>query len=178
MPRVPFSLVQGLGTVAKGFLWELSFPRLPSAIAGIVPNAPDVLRLRVRSLTIPKRSMEPIIDNYMGIEITDTGAPSYEHNWTCNFTETIDGSVLKIIESWLDLSFDPETGEAVRKEDRVVDIQLRLLQALSDADEAYMTYTLKNAQPSSNPDTNLDYADKTAKVDLSITWLYDIYLHS
>jgi len=171
-PLVTFSEMDALGTIAKGYMWELVIPTLPAGIS--IPNGAAVIRQRVRSASIPQRSFEPLIDSFQGLEIADTGAPTYTHDWACTFTETTEGWILRAMEQWLNLSYDPETGIGALKADRVVDILLNLL---NDKGEAYMGYKLKNAQPRTNTDgTTLSYEDKAAKVEVPVTWLYDYYI--
>jgi len=171
-PLATFADMEALGTIAKGYLWELIIPNLPAGVS--IPNASTVIRQRVRSSAIPQRSFEPLLDSFQGLEIADTGAPTYTHDWPCTFTETIEGWVLRAIEQWLNLSYNPETGEGVKKEDRVVDILLNLL---NDSVQAYMGYKLKNTQPRTNTDgTTLSYEDKGSKVEVPVTWLYDYYI--
>lgn len=171
-PLVTFDEVLNLGTIAKGYLWEILFDKLPAGISG-VPDAPAVLRARARRITFPTREFTPLIDPFQGLEVVDTGAPTYNHDLAITFTETIDGWVGKMIEQWLDLSYNPRTGVAVKKPQRVANIDCRLL---NDEGNPYRTYRCYNCQPRNNTTgTDLNYDTKDLKIEYNTIFLMDFY---
>lgn len=172
MPLVTFNEMLNLGTIAKGYLWEIIFDKLPNGIAG-VPNAPAVLRARARRVEMPRKEFAPLLDPFQGLEVVDTGAPSYTHEVNITFTETIDGWVGLMIEQWLDLSYNPKTGVAVKKPDRVANMDIRLL---NDQGQPYRSYRCYNCQPKNNTTgTDLNYETKDAKIEYNTVFLMDFY---
>lgn len=166
-PLVTYADMEKLGTIAKAYLWDVVFASLP------VPGAPADLRARARRVSIPTRDFAPLIDPFQGLEIVDTGAPTYSHECNILFTETEEGVVANIIEAWLDLSYNPETGVAKKKPDRVVRMNLSLY---NDEGNPYRVYQLINVQPRNNSaGAELSYEVKDGKIEYQVVFLFDYY---
>ena len=167
MPLTKFSDFGAIGTPARGFMWKVSMT--PPVGNGAM------LTYRARRVSIPKREFAPIIDPFMALEITDTGAPTYEHDCTIMFTENNNGDISGLIEAWLNLSYDPVNGTAQPKANRVTNVDLFLY--ASSGDKVLRHYQLVGAQPRNNTSgTDLAYEDKGAKVEFPVTFLFDYYV--
>ncbi len=173
MPLVTFDEMRNLGTLAKGYLWEVIFSNVPTEVIAGVPNAPEVLRLRARRINIPTREFVALLDPFQGLEITDTGMPIYGHDLTMTFTETIDGWIGLMIEKWLDLSYNPLTGVAKKKPDRTAIMDCNLL---NDEGVPFRSIRCYGCQPRNNTSgTELNYETKDAKVEYQTIFLMDFY---
>ena len=175
-PLVTFADMKNIGTIAKGYLWDLLIPALPSGVK--TPGGVNSLKFRCRSTELPTRDFAAIVDTYQGLETVDTGAPTYTHELPMTLTEVTEGWIIPLIESWLDLSYDPNGGAgggvARNKSDRV--IPTMGMRMLDNHGTPYVTYNLINAQPKKNPGgTPLSYENKEGKIEMQITWLYDYY---
>jgi hypothetical protein len=173
MGLISFAELKQMGSLARGYLWDVTF-NLPAGVTG----DQGMLRLRARRVSIPSREFAPLIDPFQALESTDTGAPTYNHDCNITFTENSKGDVSNIIEQWLNLSYNPENpNENKEKDDRVKTITLSLYGL--NGSTIMRQYELVNAQPRNNTTgTELQYEDKAAKVEFTVTFLFDYYRKS
>lgn len=96
--------VRNLGDSLRQYNFELVIPNVPAGGDG------DILRLRVISASIPGLSSEMVERAQHGFTIKEAGRGNTPRSLPCEFFESSDLVVYKMLKNWHGLQWNPQTG--------------------------------------------------------------------
>ncbi len=142
-----------------------------------IANAPgtgasgELLQFRCTATVLPGRTIDPVTTSLDGFDITDAGKVSGALTWTCTFAEGTDIQVIRKMQNWQDIVYNPETGvQATRDEyKRVATIEM-----YNNAKETSLVRTIKGVLTQAIDDITLDKSTSD-NVTVGVTFSYDYH---
>lgn len=163
--------------IVRTYNWELIIPDIGS-VSESVKDA-DELVTRVRSTSIPGRSVEVIESDWMGMKQFFPGRVNFTHTLQVTFEELENQIVSNVLYEWSNKIFDVRTGsptggssQVSKKRDIAKDIIIR--QVAYDGSFLNKSYRLVNCFISNYEDVNLDYTQND-KIMIPVTFSYDYW---
>lgn len=95
---------RNLGDSLRQYNFELVIPNVPGGGDG------DILRLRVISTSLPGLSSEMVERAQHGFTIKEAGRGNTPRSLPCEFFESSDLTVYKMLKAWHTLQWNPQTG--------------------------------------------------------------------
>lgn len=160
----------GLRDPQRNFLWEIFIPDF---------NNSEPLEQRVKSISIPGRSVDPIETYFYGNKQVFTGRTSFPNSITITFEEGEDQKILQLLYEWFqtiyNTDFDSAAGgisNSVTRKDYAKQIILTMYKY--NGEQAGKRIMLINSFPQSLPDVTLDYSGNEL-IRYDVTFSYDLW---
>lgn len=113
-----YSEVSAIGDVLPNNRHELSFPN----ISGVLEDG-EALKLRHTTVTLPPFQVGQIIVKQLGWSLAFAGIRTQQNTFSCEFVETINAPVIKLLSKWQDSCAGFKTHMAKMKADSAAKAQ-------------------------------------------------------
>ena len=129
-----------------------------------------LLTQKVRTVTIPQKSVETFEINWKGRKVQHSGRDASAKQVTVEFWSTEDRGAYSFFNDWINSINNDEIGGGVTKDVYKGEVVIRTY--ATDSSSVTGTNRLVNAWPSELSDVSLDYTNSDAMV-FSVTFTFD-----
>lgn len=126
MANISIDQLRALPDAAKVTKWDITFLTLPAVglLGGLVT---EQLNVRCESVEFPKGTMENFEIMIRGHKIMQSGKLDMGNTLTLTFFETVDNTIMKLVEGWKQLAWSNRQGRSVPKQDMEATLLITLL---------------------------------------------------
>lgn len=162
--------LRSLGHHQTTYDWGIQFLNIPSALSEF--TSAD-LNTRCTTMSIPKRSIEPIQLNFRGHKAFQHGIVNYGNTLSMTLYETVDSKVQDFLDAYMNMQWTPITGSQVPKTLNQCSFILTLLDSEQNPTKYYtiMGAWLQDYSPSGDlQSTSSDV------LSFNLTWQFDYFV--
>ena len=161
--------IRNLAEPLKGYQFKITIANPPGAGASV-----EQLQFLCSATVLPGRTIDQVVTSLGSFDVSDPGRIPGPRVWTTTFFETTDVGIIRRVNSWQQICFNPETGVQGNRGDYKRNARVELL---NNNKEVVLTRQLNGVWPQDVADMSLDNASSEV-VSLDVTWSYDYYIDS
>ena len=159
--------IRSLSDPLKGYQFKVTIANAPGDGA-----AADLMQFRCTATSLPGKTIDAVVTTLDGFDVSDAGRNSGGKTWTTTFMEGTDAQVIRRLDSWQRLVYNPVTGVQASRSayKRTATVEL-----YGNDKIVTLTRTIVGIWPQAVSDMSLD-KNSSEGVTLECTWAFDYFV--